>query len=73
MLYRAKYFNTEWSRETLHTALQRNRDPFDSFSLQRQIELDFGLLDYQALAVLEGMVGKSFDTLWDWIVVSRQE
>ena len=66
MIYTAKYWNGQWSKEILLKAISRNNNPFDVFSLSKQLQLDFGMLDYQA----DEFIKKSLtvDGLWQSIV-----
>ena len=66
MIYTAKYWNGQWSKELLLKAISRNNNPFDGFSLSKQLQLDFGMLDSQA----DEFIKKSLtvDKLWQNIV-----
>ena len=66
MIYTAKYWNVQWSKETLLKAISRNNNPFDGFSLSKQLQLDFGMLDYQADEFIKKSI--TVDKLWQSIV-----
>ena len=66
MIYTAKYWNGQWSKEILLKAVSRNNNPCDSFSLSKQIQLDFGMLDYQADEFIQKSL--TVDELWQNIV-----
>ena len=66
MIYTAKYWNGQWSKEILLKAISRNNNPFDGFSLSKQLQLDFGMLDYQADEFIKKFL--TVDGLWQSIV-----
>ena len=66
MIYTAKYWNGQWSKEILLKAISRNNNPFDGFSLSKQLQLDFGMLDYQANEFI--IKSLTVDGLWQSIV-----
>ena len=66
MIYTAKYWNSQWSKEILLKAISRNNNPFDGFSLSKQLQLDFGMLDYQADEFIKKSI--TVDKLWQSIV-----
>ncbi len=65
MIYTAKYWYGQWSKELLLKAISRNNNPFDGFSLSKQLQLDFGMLDSQADEFIKKSI--TVDKLWQSI------